>query len=74
MLFRKIYQTLLVSTVSVLSLGGGREAGRSLRQGQLPVYDFPLYLTESAPGRVWKIDKDHNKTLLAEGLTTHGGW
>lgn len=41
MLFRKIYQTLLVSTVSVLSLGGGREAGRSLRQGQLPVYDFP---------------------------------
>lgn len=51
----------------------GREASRSLRQGQLPVYDFPLYLTEGVPGRVWKMDKDRNKTLLAQGLSDPRG-
>lgn len=66
MMYRATILSLL--TLGGLSLGCGREAARSLRQGQLSVYDFPLYLTEGVPGRVWKIDRDHNKTLLAEGL------
>lgn len=44
-----------------------------MRQGQLPIYDFPLYLTEGIPGRVWKIDKNHQKTLLADGLSDPRG-
>lgn len=51
-----------------LTFACGRQSSESLRQGQLPVLDFPLYLTEGAPGRVWKLDRDHNKTLMAEGL------
>jgi sugar lactone lactonase YvrE len=58
----------LITTFSLYISACGREAGRALRQGQLPVFDFPIYLTEGAPGKVWKIDKDRNKTLLAEGL------
>lgn len=57
----------------VMSFACGREASRTLRQGQLPVYDFPLYLTEGVPGRVWKLDKDRTKTLLTEGLVDPRG-
>lgn len=57
-----------ILTVLFIALGCGRQSSESLRQGQLPVYDFPLYLTEGAPGRLWKLDKDSNKVLMAEGL------
>lgn len=63
----------VIAAIGLLLGACGREAGRALRQGQLPVFDFPIYLTEGAPGRVWKIDKDRNKTLLAEGLSDPRG-
>ncbi len=51
------------AALAALSLTAcGRESSRLLRQGQLPIYDFPLYLTEGAAGRLWKIDRDRNKT------------
>lgn len=68
---------LLVKTGVILAcvafLGCGREPSRLLRQGQLPIYDFPLYLTEGTAGRVWKVDSDRNKTLLSEGLSDPRG-
>ncbi len=46
----------------------GRAPSGLLRQGQLPVYDFPLYLTEGVPGNVWKYASDRSRTLLVTGL------
>ncbi len=59
---------ILLGFVILAQLGCGRESSRLLRQGQLPIYDFPLYLSEGVAGRVWKIDRDRTKTLIAEGL------
>lgn len=68
-------RTTLTSLVVMIliQLGCGREPSRLLRQGQLPIYDFPLYLSEGVAGRVWKIDRDRNKTLVAQGLNDPRG-
>lgn len=63
----------LIGLCLIMLCACGRESARTLRQGQLPVYDFPLYLTEGVPGRVWSIDAKRNKTLLAEGLSDPRG-
>lgn len=64
---------LIALSIALAFSACGRESARTLRQGQLPVYDFPLYLTEGVPGRVWKIDSDRTKTLLVEGLNDPRG-
>jgi sugar lactone lactonase YvrE len=65
---------LAVLTAASLSAAGcGRAPSSLLRQGQLPINDFPLYLTEGATGMVWKIDRDRTKTLVASGLTDPKG-
>jgi hypothetical protein len=51
----------------------GRSPSRLLRLGLPPVYDYPLYLTEGAPGKVWKFDRERNKTLLVSGLNDPRG-
>ncbi|HYX36933.1 MAG TPA: hypothetical protein VE954_27820 [Oligoflexus sp.] len=66
-------KTLFLSLIVLMSAACGREPSRLLRQGQLPIFDFPLYLTEGAAGRVWKIDRERNMTLLAEGLNDPRG-
>ncbi|MCB0383876.1 MAG: NHL repeat-containing protein [Bdellovibrionales bacterium] len=40
-----------------------------LRQGQTPVFDFPLYLSEGANGRILKFDRDGQRTVLVGGLS-----
>jgi sugar lactone lactonase YvrE len=67
---------LLIACVGALCawlIGCGREPSSLLRQGQIPINDFPLYLTEGAGGKLWKIDRDRTKTLVAEGLTDPRG-
>ncbi len=66
-------KTLYLSLFVLLTAACGREPSRLLRQGQLPIFDFPLYLSEGAAGRVWQIDRDRNMTLLAEGLSDPRG-
>jgi hypothetical protein len=66
-------KTLFFSLIILLLAACGREPSRLLRQGQLPIFDFPLYLTEGAAGRVWQIDRDRQMTLLAEGLNDPRG-
>src|SRR5690554_3208422 len=51
----------------------GRAPSSLLRQGQLPLYDFPLYVSEGAPGRIWKYDRDGSRALLVEGLSNPSG-
>jgi hypothetical protein len=46
----------------------GRAPSSLLRQGQLPVYDFPLYLSEGATGVIWKYSRDRTRTQLVSGL------
>jgi len=64
--------TTVKTTILLLAVGAllscGRAPSRLLRQGQLPIYDFPLYFVEGVPGRVWKVDRDRTRTLVAEGL------
>jgi serine/threonine-protein kinase len=60
-----LYATLVVSGVWC---GCGREPSHLLRQGQLPIYDFPLYLTEGVTGQLIKIERDRTKTVLIQGL------
>lgn len=71
-MMRLLLHTAFIMT-SVALTGCGREPSRLLRQGQLPIYDFPLYLTEGVAGRIWKIDDKRNKTLLSEGLSDPRG-
>jgi hypothetical protein len=66
-------KTVMILCFALLSAACGREPSRLLRQGQLPIFDFPLYLTEGAAGRVWQIDRERNMTLLAEGLNDPRG-
>ncbi|MCC7442797.1 MAG: hypothetical protein IT285_14270 [Bdellovibrionales bacterium] len=52
-------------------LGGcGRAPSSLLRQGQLPLFDFPLYVIESGAGRIQKIGRggDDDKEVLISGL------
>lgn len=65
----------VVTTIALAlaTLACGREPSRLLRQGQLPIYDFPMYLSEGAAGRVWKIDRNRTKTLIVEGLSDPRG-
>src|SRR4051812_26102147 len=59
----------LIAPLALLCLSAcGREPARALRQGQLPVYDFPLYLSESSVGTVWKYQKDGSRVELLTGL------
>src|SRR5687768_4231906 len=68
------FSSFLLLAISGLTLSAcGREPSRLLRQGQLPINDFPLYLTEGIPGNVWKIDRDRTKTLVASGLNDPRG-
>lgn len=57
----------ILFSLSVLT-ACGRQPSDLLRYGQLPIYDFPLYLTEGASGQVWSFERDASKTLVAEGL------
>lgn len=51
----------------------GRSASTLLRQGQAPVFDFPMYISEGAPGRVWKYERDRTRTLVLSGLSDPRG-
>src|SRR5690606_4440552 len=51
----------------------GRAASRLLRQGQAPVFDYPLFVSEGAPGRIWKYERDRSRTVLIEGLSDPRG-
>jgi DNA-binding beta-propeller fold protein YncE len=53
--------------------GCGREPSGLLRQSQLPIYDFPLYLSQGADGKIWQIDRKGNMTLIAEDLADPRG-
>ncbi len=62
----------------ILLLGfGGLSCGRApsslLRQGQSPIFDFPLYLTEGANGRVLRFDEKVNMSVLVTGLNNPTG-
>jgi len=67
----RLVATILIAFVC--ASGCGREPSRLLRQGQLAINDFPLYLTEGVTGRVWKIDRDRTKTLVVDGLNDPRG-
>ena len=64
---------LIVILAVLFSSGCGREPSSLLRQGQLPVYDFPLYMSEGATGTVWKFDSQGNRTSFATGLNNPQG-
>ena len=60
-------------TTHLLGSGCGRAPSSLLRQGQLPIYDFPLYMTEGATGRIVKFDRDRTRTVITEGLNDPRG-
>jgi hypothetical protein len=64
---------LLILAVTLVAAACGRSPSRLLRVGVAPIFDYPLYLTEGAPGKVWKFDRDRNKTLLVSGLNDPRG-
>ncbi len=58
---------------TLFSASCGRAPSSLLRQGQIPIYDFPLYLTEGVPGKIWKYNRDGSRTLLTSGLNDPRG-
>lgn len=61
----------------LLFVGGtvscGRGASRLLRQGQLPIYDFPLYLTDGVSGQLLKFERDGVQEVVSSGLSDPRG-
>jgi sugar lactone lactonase YvrE len=53
--------------------GCGREPARLFRQGQLPVNDFPLYVSDGAAGTVWRYQSDRSREEFATGLNNPYG-
>ncbi|MEK6580687.1 MAG: hypothetical protein AABZ55_15795, partial [Bdellovibrionota bacterium] len=74
---RGVKNTFLAMSISLVALliwsACGRSPSRLLRQGQLPLTDFPLYLSEGVPGRVWKYSADGSRSLFASGLNEPRG-
>ena len=56
-----------------LVISCGRGASRLLRQGQLPIYDFPLYLTDGVGGQIYKLGRDGTSEVLIDGLNDPRG-
>lgn len=68
------FRIFLVSLTSAfLIIACGRGPSRLLRQAQAPIFDYPLYISEGAPGRIWKYDRDRNRELLIDGLSDPRG-
>ena len=70
--------TLLLFPLALLLLAAalpscGRSPSTLLRQGQIPLYDFPIYLSEGAAGNIWKYERDGSRTLLIDGLNDPRG-
>ncbi len=63
---------LLVFALTFLATGCGREPSRLLRQGQLPVNDFPLFMSDGT-GTIYKFQTDGSKTEFATGLDNPQG-
>lgn len=57
---------LLVSMIFLTACG--RAPSSLLRQGQLSVFDFPLYMSDGAQGVVYRFEKDRSFRKLVEGL------
>ena len=51
----------------------GRQPSSLLRQGQLPINDFPLYQTDGSGGFVYKYDLNRNRATMASGLNNPTG-
>src|SRR4051812_45965485 len=63
---------LLVSFAGLVN-GCGRSPSALLRQGQLPLYDFPLYLSDGSAGTIYSFDRDAHRTTLISGLNNPQG-
>lgn len=64
---------LILPIIALSVFSCGRAPSSLLRQGQLPVYDFPLYLSEGALGNIWKYERNATRTLLVSGLNDPRG-
>ena len=63
----------LIALAMITVLGCGRGPSTLLRQGQLPINDFPLYLTDGSSGRIIKFNKDGTSSTFATGLSNPQG-
>lgn len=69
---------IAICALFVLLSACGRQASRVLRQGLLPTYDFPLYLTDSgsggdSDGAIYKYERDGTRTTFVSGLNNPQG-
>lgn len=69
----RIHHVLVFSLVCLGALTCGRSPSTLLRKGQSPVFDFPLYVSEGAPGRVWQYNRDQSRTLILSSLNDPRG-
>lgn len=67
----KLFVPSFVAAMLVVTCG--RSASTMLRQGQSPVFDFPLYISEGATGRIWRYNRDRSRTLVLSGLNDPRG-
>jgi sugar lactone lactonase YvrE len=66
------YIFLIFSLFAVISCG--RRPADLLRQGQAPVYDFPLYVSSGdGTGTIWKFERDGSKSMFVTGLSDPRG-
>ncbi|MGZ3700125.1 MAG: hypothetical protein ACXVCH_18680, partial [Bdellovibrionota bacterium] len=66
-------RTLALTAIAISLAACGREPANLLRQGQIPVYDFPLYVTDGASGLLLKFTSNRTKTTVLSGLNNPAG-
>jgi serine/threonine-protein kinase len=73
MFFRFGTLSLSLGLLFIFLLSCGRAPSSLLRQGQLPLFDFPLYVSEGVPGNIWRYERNASRTLLINGLNDPRG-
>lgn len=73
MFFKFIWVTSCSLFLVLMLNSCGRAPSSLLRQGQLPLFDFPLYVSEGVPGNIWRYQRDGSRTLLISGLADPRG-
>ncbi len=67
-------KNLLLFSISLTLFGCGKHPADALRNGQTPMYDFPLYVSAGdSSGTIWKFDSAASKEIFVTGLSDPRG-
>ena len=61
-------RVLFIAALALCLGGCGRSSSSLLRQGQLSVFDFPLYMSDGTQGVIYRFESNRKHKKIVEGL------